>query len=637
MAEPLRLLLIEDSEEDEMLLVRELSRSGYTLDYRRVWTAASLEEALAVPWTIVLSDWSMPGLNGLDAFRIVRGRDADVPFIIISGTIGEEVAVEALKAGVDDFVVKGKFARLAPAIDRTCREAAVRRRQREADRGLEEQRREIERSERLLRAVLESVPDGLLVANHARELVACNRVARRLLRLEPTDISVDAAHRTLRFLQPDRVTPLAKEHAPLTRALAGESVLGSEIFVTDGVQSWHFHASAQPLVEESETTAAVVLFRDVTHERATREQLMVSDRMASVGMLAAGVAHEINNPLAAVLANIELVTSTIGSGPDFAEIREMLADARCAADRVRQIVRDLKIFSRHEHTGDGAVDIRHVLDSTLRMAWNEIRHRAQLIKDYGETPLVRGSESRLGQVFLNLIINAAQAVPEGAAERNTIRVATRTTGQAVIVEVTDSGAGMSGDILRHLFTPFFTTKSPGEGMGLGLAIAYRIVTTMGGTIEVDSEPGRGTTFRVTLPAASAEDEVIARPAVRPEPARRGKILIVDDEVMVCTALRRLLSREHDVHVTMRATEALELVTKGAAFDVILCDLMMPHMTGMELHDRLEELGQAERIIFLTGGAFTTSAREFLDRVPNQRIEKPFDQRLLQALVNARVR
>lgn len=640
MPNPLRLLMIEDDENDELLLSRELIRAGYELEYERVCTREDVERACAREWDIAITDWAMPDLSGLDAFRIVHARLPDLPVIMVSGTIGEDVAVSALKAGVDDFMTKGKFARLVPAIERVRRDAATRREKREADKALEQQRQELERSERLLRAVLGSVPDGVLVANHKHELLACNPAARSLLKLTPDDTHFGAVTRSLKFFQNDRITPLGDD-GPLLKALGGQTVTGKEIVAKslDGSESWHFSTSARPLADSSGISAAVVTYRDITQERATHEQLMVSDRMASVGMLAAGVAHEINNPLAAVIANLDLMNEVVTEGAVLRadDVRELLDDARVAADRVRQIVRDLKIFSRHEDGGDGIVDIRHVLESTARMAWNEIRHRARLVKEFADTPPVRGSESRLGQVFLNLLVNAAQAIPEGAAQRNTIRISTRGSDSNVIIEVTDTGSGMSLETQRRLFTPFFTTKQVGEGTGLGLAIAYRIVSALGGTIEVQSELAQGTTFRVSLPTVEMAPVAPSQPMPRAAATRRGRILVIDDEVAMCNVIRRMLSRRHEVHVTSRAVEALDRIRSGETFDIILCDLMMPQMTGVELHAQLAPLGHADRIVFMTGGAFTAASRQFLDSVPNQRLEKPFDARQLEAVVERRLR
>jgi CheY-like chemotaxis protein len=369
--------------------------------------------------------------------------------------------------------------------------------------------------------------------------------------------------------------------------------------------------------------------------------------MATVGTLAAGVAHEINNPLAAVLANLEFAVdgsaeliSEFGSSPRLTGLQESLRDARDSAERVRQIVKDLKIFSRAEEDRRGAVDTQRVMESTLRMAWNEIRHRARLVKLYGRVPHVDANESRLGQVFLNLIVNAAQAVPEGRADSNEIRITTSTDSSGrVVVEIRDTGPGIPPETLKNLFTPFFTTKPAGVGTGLGLAICQRIVTGLGGEISVESHVGVGTTFKVFLPVARGAQEDEPAVPVAASAARRGRVLLIDDDQMIGNAVRRTLSGEHDVEVLTSAQEALELIVAGRRFDVILCDMMMPVVTGMDFYDRLHQAvrEQAERVIFLTGGAFTVRAREFLDRVPNVCMEKPFKLQNLRALMNERVR
>ena len=390
------------------------------------------------------------------------------------------------------------------------------------------------------------------------------------------------------------------------------------------------------------------IITDTTEPRNLQAQLMVSDRMASVGTLAAGVAHEINNPLAAVIANLEFVSeslTTMGSQPSatwlLEEVKQPLDEAREGAQRVRLIVRDLKIFSRSPSDDPSdAVDVKAILESSLRMAWNEIRHRAQLVKRYGVVPRVKANEARLGQVFLNLIVNAAQSLPEGRAEHNEICVSTRLEGKRVIVEVSDTGAGIPPEIIGRIFDAFFTTKPVGVGTGLGLAICHRLVTDIGGELTVQSEVGKGTTFRVALPVADEPERKVA-PPVEPVPGtgRRGRILVVDDEELVLHSVQRMLFKEHDVVAVSAATEALALCARGEAFDVILCDLMMPDMTGMDFHRWLSGVAPqlATRLIFMTGGAFTAKAQQFLAETPNEHIEKPFHPANLRAIIRRHLR
>ena len=489
----------------------------------------------------------------------------------------------------------------------------------------------------VLRSIIESMADGVIVADESGEIIHSNKAASAILGREPGSMTADELARGHRLHGADQVTPA---ELPLARAMRGESLDGVELVLRrdDGDDAW-LSLNARPLVDDlGHSHGGVMVFRDVTREKAARTQLMVSDRMASIGVLAAGVAHEINNPLAAVVANLELVSRDLGERDS--ALRDEVADAREAADRVRQIVRDLKIFSRAEDDRAEAVDVRAVLDSSARMAWNEIRHRARLVKDYAELPPVSANESRLGQVFLNLIVNAAQAIAEGHADENEIRLTARQLGpDKIAIEIADTGVGMPPEIQARLFTPFFTTKPAGVGTGLGLAICKRLVEAMGGEIGVESEPGRGTVFRVVLPAASPSVPVAA---ARRDPAatvvRRGKLLVIDDEPMISRVVKRLFSAEHDVVTTTDAREALARISAGARFDVILCDLMMPVVTGLDFYRELVDLApdQLDAVIFVTGGAFTAQARAFLDQVPNLRIEKPFDFQELRSVINERL-
>jgi CheY-like chemotaxis protein len=375
-------------------------------------------------------------------------------------------------------------------------------------------------------------------------------------------------------------------------------------------------------------------------------RLALAERMASVGTLAAGVAHEINNPLAYVLANVDFVSTELHSmksaipAARLDEVGQALVEARHGAERVRRIVRDLKTFSRADEEKRELIDVRPVIESSINMAWNEIRHRARLVKDLGPVAPVEANPSRLAQVFLNLIINAAQAIPIGRADRNEIRIATRTDaiGRSII-EISDTGCGVPSHVLSRIFDPFFTTKPIGVGTGLGLSICQGIVSALAGEITVESEVGRGSTFRITLPPARD-----LAPEPGPEPAteqRSGtaRVLVVDDEPLIGRVMRRALGADFDVVALECAREALNRIVSGEHFDVILCDLMMPDMTGMELHAELTSFDRslAQRMIFVTGGAFTESAQDFLDREGILRAEKPVDVPSIRALIHSLLR
>jgi len=397
--------------------------------------------------------------------------------------------------------------------------------------------------------------------------------------------------------------------------------------------------------------AVLVVARDVTERAEFQHQLLQRDRMAALGTLAAGVAHEINNPLTYLLVNLEhvlrrlraasasddpvaVLASGDGGAGGLTALVQSLQQAVEGANRVRQIVRDLLTFSQGNVEQRSVADVRGIVESAVQMAWHEIRHRARLVKSLADVPPVDANEARLGQVFLNLLVNAAQAIPEGHADRHEVRVATRTDerGNAVI-EVTDTGVGIASEDLPRIFDPFFTTKGEG-GTGLGLAISLGTVRAIGGDIQVRSTPGAGSTFRVVLPPAkpwrpgaptSAHD-------VRALPRRR--VLVVDDERLVGEAIARALSEDNDVEVVTDAQHALARIAEGQRYDVMLCDLMMPVMTGMDLYAEIVKVAPklAGRLVFMTGGAFTPRARAFLESVVNPCLEKPIDTSRLRSLV-----
>ena len=506
-------------------------------------------------------------------------------------------------------------------------------------------------SEAQYRQIVETTTDGILKTDSAATIVFVNGRCAKLLGYEPTEM---IGRSVFAFMSPAAQTVAAC--ALESRRHGVQDATDTTLRHKNGTDI-EVNVAGTPLFDgEGKHAGSLAVVRDTTERNKLQSQLMVSDRMASVGTLAAGVAHEINNPLAVVTANLDYIAESVegmvagDSAPGSSrassawfleEIKAPLDDARDAAERVRLIVRDLKIFSRSPaDEPSGSVDVKTTMESSLRMGWNEIRHRARLVKSYGAVPGVAANEARLGQVFLNLIVNAAQALPEGRAEHNEIHVSTRVDGERVIIEVSDTGPGIPPEIIGRIFDAFFTTKAVGVGTGLGLAICQRIVTDMGGELTVESELGKGTTFRVALPAARAAESIAAAaPLPVPIPGRRGRILVVDDEAMVVKIVKRVLAKEHDVVAVVSAKEALALFARGEKFDLVLCDLMMPDMTGMELHAETSRVDpdQAKRMVFMTGGAFTPAARTFLAETPQEHIEKPFHHSDLRALVRRHLR
>ena len=406
------------------------------------------------------------------------------------------------------------------------------------------------------------------------------------------------------------------------------------------------------------TAELEVANREIAHRleelTRTQAQLVTADRRITIGRLAAGVAHEINNPLAYVDGNLaylgdelRALRAAVAEGPagagealrSFDEMAAAVEDSRHGAARVRHIVRGLKTYARAEGDATGPVSPRAALDGALDMARHEVGRRAQLVTRLGPLPQVLGHEVRLSQVFLNLLVNAAQAIPEGAADANEVRVTAFTDGEGrAVVEVSDTGAGIPPEVRARLFEPFFTTKPQGEGTGLGLSISRGLVEGSGGRIEVESAVGRGSTFRVVLPPAPAAPAAATPVAAAAASARtRLRLLVVDDEALVARAIQRGLAREHDVVVESAARSALERLAGDDRWDAILCDLQMPEMTGQAFREALADRSPAvaAKVIFMTGGAMSEAAQRLLDDPGTTWVQKPIDFEQLRRILHER--
>ena len=381
--------------------------------------------------------------------------------------------------------------------------------------------------------------------------------------------------------------------------------------------------------------------RDVTLRKQLERQLVQADRLAALGTMAAGVAHEINNPIAFVMLNLEWIARKLpdlGKDPASLEgLMEMLHEARQGAERVSTIVRELRSFSRADGETRRAVDLAVAVQSAIRIAGHEIKHRANVTTSFEATRPVWANQARVEQVVINLLLNAAQAMPEQGAARNEIRITVRDESERhVVLEVFDNGEGIPAEVLPRVFDPFFSTKPNGVGTGLGLSICHGIVASLGGTIAAYSEPGEGTTFRVVLPATETVVDDSPPPQSEAPSSRtrgRARVLVVDDETPIANTLRELLAPDHEVVAATNAREALTALARSD-FDVVFCDLMMPGMNGIDLYERLrvDRPGMERRIVFMTGGAFTAHTAEFLASVDNRRIEKPFSLGLVEQIV-----
>jgi two-component system NtrC family sensor kinase len=387
--------------------------------------------------------------------------------------------------------------------------------------------------------------------------------------------------------------------------------------------------------------AQLAIGRDVTEARRMQAQLAESERMAALGVLTAGIAHELNNPLTYMALNLDLLTRLVAEArrdpARLDDIAARLGEVREAAERLSGIVRDLRSFSRSEE-GRSEVDLGAVAQLALKLVHNQLRHRARLDVDIRPAPPVHADEGRLVQVVLNLVTNALQALPETPDGDNWVRVRVGEEEGGAVLTVADSGPGVPAALAGRVFEPFFTTKPVGQGTGLGLSIAHGIVRAFGGTIRLDSAPGEGARFRVWLPAARGElagepDRASDRGAAGIQPLR---VLVVDDEPLIGAALRDALSPPHAVEVVTRGEDGLQAALTGG-FDLVLCDVMMPGMSGIDVYQRAVERAPqlAERFVFMTGGAFTRHASQFLAASGRAQIAKPFDLDDLDQLLRER--
>ena len=379
-----------------------------------------------------------------------------------------------------------------------------------------------------------------------------------------------------------------------------------------------------------------------TIRRGQERREALTERMVSLGTLAAGIAHEINNPLSYVINNLQFLERHVTEMMQPGQLQEffpVLSDALEGAERIRAVMKQVRAFSTADEERSGPVDLHAALEASIRMCFNEIRHRARLVREYAKVAPVYASEGRLGQVFVNLLINAAHAIAEGRAADNEIRVRTYSDGDGfACVEVQDTGCGIPEEVRGRIFEPFFTTKDRSSGSGLGLSICYGAVTAWGGFIDVESEVGRGSTFRIKLRLMDEASLADSQPRLEVAPlAVRARILVIDDEPAVARSLARILGKQHEVEVVHSGEEAIRRPDLQS-FDLVLCDLMMPTFSGIDVYEAVQRRwpGLERKLVFMSGGVFTDRGKQFVGSIPNECLSKPLDLRQLQQIIAVRL-
>jgi len=392
--------------------------------------------------------------------------------------------------------------------------------------------------------------------------------------------------------------------------------------------------------------------------------------MRTVGRLAAGIAHEVNNPLTFVLANLEslreshqairrfvrklrldLATREAITPQSFEQLTadanlqelmddaaDMLTDCHKGMHRIQDIARSLGTFSRADDSKPEMLDITRIVDDACAMVFNQIRYRARLVKRFDPTPSIVAFPGRIAQALVNMLTNAAEAIEGGAYNQHRIVVSTEVVDEYVVVSVSDTGVGIHDDHRKQIFTPGFTTKAQLGGMGLGLSACQRVAEEHGGRLEVHQQPDRGTCFKLILPVDTGLTAVEPRRESRPIseiPEKHLRLLIVDDDAMVLSALRRRLQRRFDVVTVLGGVEALAMLSEDAAFDTVICDLMMPEVDGKSFYEAIEKEHPelTERIVFMSGGAFTPRLRKFAAAISNPVLQKPVSREDLEAMLS----
>ena len=626
----LRVLLLEDVPMDAELIEYELERARISCELRRVDERDAFVSALAeFRPDVILSDFTLPQFDGMRAMELARAWAATVPFIIVTGSINEETAVQCMKAGATDYLLKSNLARIGPALLSAL--------ERERERGEQDRTQAaLRRSEADLRTIFDSTGQALILLDTEGRVRLYNAAAARCAAQCGGRIGVGTRASELALL----------DEGSLQAALAGERVAIERGPGRQGGGEPTFEVSFAPVaVDGGRPIGVCVTAADITERRRVDEQLRRAERMQATGRLAGGVAHEVNNMMTAILGFGDfLLRSLEQSDPRAADVHEIVKAAGRAADVTRQLL----AFSRQQVLHPRTIDLNDTLRDLLPM----LRRSVGEGHDVGErfsanSCCCYADPGQVEQVVLNLVLNARDAMPNGG--RITIETAlarfddayaarhpelTLPGGEFVMLAVSDRGAGMDGATLSRMFEPFFTTKPVGQGTGLGLSTAYGIVKQSNGFIFAYSEPGEGAVFKVYLPRSLEEATRVS--GGRRVPVARGseQVLLVEDEEIVRSLTGRAL-REYGYTVleARGGEEALAIFEdEKDGIDLVVTDVAMPGMGGRELAQRLRERSPGLPILFISGYTGDDVVERGLLAAGAPFLSKPFAPEALAAAV-----
>jgi PAS domain S-box-containing protein len=633
MGVPLRLLLVEDNENDAVLVVRELKRGGYDTTYERVYDAASMRAALErQSWDLVLSDHSMPQFSGRAALDVLRQRDPDVPFIFVSGTIGEDAAVESMRMGAQDYLNKANLRRLVPAIQRELREAASRRERRRAETALRE-------SEQRFEKVFQASPVGITISTVAEgRYVDVNAAFLRMIGRTREEVIGRTSFDISFWRDPvDRTRVMER----LARGGGAAQELELTVQAKDGAIRHVLVALEQ--VDFSGTPCVVALVHDISGLKQLEQQLNQAQKMEAVGRLAGGVAHDFNNMLTVITSYGDLLLGDLPAGDSRrADIEEILKAARGAATLTRQLL----AFSRQEVIQPRPISVNAIVAGTEKMLQRVIGEDIALESELAAEPsTVLCDPGQLEQIVMNLVVNARDAMPQGGKVRIVTTNATldepalrdlpfARPGRYIVLTVSDTGIGMDATTQEHIFEPFFTTKEQGKGTGLGLATVYAVAKQAGGFVGVESAPGEGASFTVFLPAIDAPPTRIEAESPGGLPRGTETVLLVEDATAVRSVIRQVLERlGYAVLDAADGQLALEVAARHhGPIDLVITDIVMPALGGREMAERLRKVRPEIRILYTSGYTDDAIVRSGVLDAQFVFMQKPFTPETLAAKV-----
>jgi two-component system cell cycle sensor histidine kinase/response regulator CckA len=595
----LRVLLVEDSEDDAELTLRALKRAGYEVTHERVQTAATMAAALdSRSWDAIVSDYAMPEFDAPGAFRVLRERDLDLPFIIVSGTVGEETAVEAMKLGVHDYLIKGKLTRLAPAVERELRDAADRAKRRKTELALRE-------SETRYRRLNEAGIIGITVTDASGRILEANDAFLKMVGHSRDDL--DAGGMDWSKMTPPEWRSGNAAAAEQLRAHGVARPWEKEYIRKDGSR-----VPVLVAVATLEASRNIAISLDLSERKRLEEQLRTAQKMEAIGALAGGVAHDFNNLLSVILSYTGMIVDSLTPGdPNRADLEEVHKAGLRAADLTRQLL----AFSRKQMLQPRVLDVNHIVTGMEKMLRRLLGEGFDLsLLTASKVGKVHADAGQIEQVVMNLVVNARDAMPKGgklSVETENVTLDAEyasqhvgvVPGRYVMVAVTDTGTGIEPAALERIFEPFFTTKEIGKGTGLGLSTVYGIVKQSGGHVWVYSEVGKGTTFKVYFPRTDAAAETPTLPPPSGGTLQGNEtILIVEDDEQVRAIMRAVLRRHgYNVLDVPNGGEAFLVCEKfPAKIHLLLTDVIMPRMSGREVAERLAPIRPEMKVLFVSG-------------------------------------